>query len=113
MKRQILSARDLGLIIRAVRKSSGVRQDDLAGIVGVSKQFATDVERGKPTVQMDRAFLLLKELGLSLTIDVPESAREMLLKLELQREGDPESDSTEAPSAKAQRSQSKTGSTNR
>lgn len=50
MKHTITSAAELGMIIRAVRKSTAVRQDDLAAIVGVSRQFAVDVEG-----QADRA----------------------------------------------------------
>ena len=52
MRHPIHSVEDLGLIVRAVRKSSDVRQDDLAETVGVSKQFTANVEKGEPTVQM-------------------------------------------------------------
>jgi len=36
---------ELGLVIRAVRKSTPVQQDDLAAMVGVSRQFVIDVEK--------------------------------------------------------------------
>lgn len=82
MKHIIQSVKDLGLVIRAVRKSSGVRQDDLAGTVGVSRQFAVDVERGKPTVQFDRVLLLLKELGIELSVNVTTEASAKLQELQ-------------------------------
>ena len=82
MKHIIQSVKDLGLVIRAVRKSSGVRQDDLAGTVGVSRQFAVDVEKGKPTVQFDRVLLLLKELGIELSVNVTTEASAKLQELE-------------------------------
>lgn len=81
MRIPIETAADLGLVLRAVRKSSKVRLDDLAVIVGVSKQFASDVERGKATVQLGRTLQLLAELGVRLQVELPESAEEELVML--------------------------------
>ena len=81
MKHDIRTPADLGLIIRAVRKSSRLRQDDVAATVGVSQQFAVDVERGKPTVQLGRVLRLLDELGITLVVDLPDDASQMLAKL--------------------------------
>ena len=69
------SVLDLGLVVRAVRRSSKVRLDDLAAMAGVSKQFVSDVERGKSTVQLGLVLELLAELGIPLTLDIPEGAR--------------------------------------
>lgn len=77
----IASVADLGLAVRAVRQSSHVRLDDLAATVGLSKQFAQDVEYGKPTVQMGLVFKLLEELGIPLVLDIPESACNKLQEL--------------------------------
>lgn len=81
MKHTIHTPEDLGRIIRAVRKSTGVRQDDLAGTVRVSRQFAIDVERGKPTIQFGRMLLLLKELGIALSVEIPDEASRTLATL--------------------------------
>jgi transcriptional regulator with XRE-family HTH domain len=85
MKIPIQSVEDLGLVIRAVRKSAHVRQDDLASTVQVSKQFTADVERGKPTVQMGRVLLLLEELGIPLSVEMPETALDALQRLQAKR----------------------------
>lgn len=74
MKIPIRSPEDLGLVIRAVRKCSRVRQDDLAALARVSKQFATDVERGKPTAQIGLVLKLLAEIGIVLNAEIPDSA---------------------------------------
>jgi len=95
MKKTIASSQDLGLLIRAVRKSTKVRQDDLSAMAGVSRQFAIDVERGKPTAQFGRVLLLLKELGITLTADIPDEAAEALEKLRTNRNAD-----TPGPGAK-------------
>jgi y4mF family transcriptional regulator len=78
MKHTIQSTEELGLVIRAVRKSTQVRQDDLAAFVGVSRQFTVDVEKGKPTVQLARVLRLLKELGIELSVDIPSAASKEL-----------------------------------
>ena len=70
----ITSPSDLGLVIRATRKSLNLRVDDLAGFAGVGPVFAMDVEHGKPTVQFGRVMRLLEQLGIRLTVDMPDAA---------------------------------------
>lgn len=72
---------ELGLVVRAVRRAAGVRIDDAAATTGVSKQFATDVERGKETVQFGRVLRLLKELGVVLQADISSDAVHKLEEL--------------------------------
>src|SRR5579859_2248380 len=81
MRVPIQSAADLGLAVRAVRRHSRVRIDDLAATAGVSKQFAQDVEHGKPTVQFGRVLKVLAELGIPLELDIPEDAARALAAL--------------------------------
>lgn len=82
MKIPIHSVAELGRALRAVRRSSGVRIDDMAATAGVSKQFASDVEHGKPTVQFDRVIKLLREMGISVSIDIPSDAQDELFRLQ-------------------------------
>jgi predicted transcriptional regulator len=72
MQISIQSVPDLGLVVRSVRRTSKIRLDDLAATAGVSKQFASDVEHGKPTVQLGLVLRLLSELGVPLMLDIPE-----------------------------------------
>jgi transcriptional regulator with XRE-family HTH domain len=78
MQITIQSVPDLGLVVRSVRRTSKIRLDDLAATAGVSKQFASDVEHGKPTVQLGLVFKLLSELGVPLTLDIPENVAKEL-----------------------------------
>ena len=78
MRISVRSTADLGAAIRAVRRLSRVRIDDLAATAGVSKQFTQDVEHGKPTVQLGRVLKLLVELGIPLEIDIPDEAAQAL-----------------------------------
>ena len=81
MRIPIQTAVDLGLAVRAVRRHSRVRIDDLAATAGVSKQFTQDVEHGKPTVQFGRVLKVLVELGIPLELDIPEEAARALATL--------------------------------
>ena len=81
MKMPVPSTAELGLLIRSVRRASGVRIDDLAATAGLSKQFVQDVEHGKPTVQLALVLKLLAELGMPLTIDIPQAAAEELAEV--------------------------------
>lgn len=86
MKQAIRSLEDLGLVIRAVRKSTAVRQDDLAAAARVSRQFAVDVEKGKPTAQFGRVLQLLAELGITLSVEIPDAASKTLSTLQARRQ---------------------------
>jgi DNA-binding XRE family transcriptional regulator len=73
----IHSAEGLGQVLRAVRKDSDIRLDVLAQLVGVSKQTATNLERGQGKLSTVLAFL--RELGIEVSVDIPKSA---LLRLQ-------------------------------
>jgi transcriptional regulator with XRE-family HTH domain len=78
MKHKITSVSELGAIMRAARKSSGVRIDDLALLSRLSKQFVNDVELGKEGVQLGKVLKVLSELGVHVYVDVPSQADELL-----------------------------------
>lgn len=79
MKRiSIQSVAAFGQVVRAVRKAGGVRQDDVAGSVGVSHVYLRDLEHGKETVQMGRALQVLAELGIRMELEIPDEAFERL-----------------------------------
>ena len=58
----------LGKAIQDTRKKKKMKQSDLADITGTSVKFISDIERGKETIQMDKAFVLLRALGLKLYV---------------------------------------------
>lgn len=72
MKIPISNGRDAGRILRALRKSQGLRQDDAAGSIGVSENFLGKVERGSESVQWGKLFQVADALGAKIIIDVPD-----------------------------------------
>lgn len=82
MKFRVRSPEDLGLLLRAARKTAKVRLDDLSHTVQVSKQTTANVEKGKATVQLGTVMRLLDEMGLTLTVDLPESTLPALHRIQ-------------------------------
>ncbi len=72
MKIPIENASALGPIVRATRKAQGVRQDDMAGSIGVSENFMGKVERGDASVTWAKLFQVLDGLGIRLMADLPD-----------------------------------------
>jgi len=57
----------LGKLIKQIRKLQGIRQEDLAAIVGCQHTILGKIERGDDSVSIATVLSVLKELGLELT----------------------------------------------
>ena len=68
-----MDSNTLGQIVRNERKAQGLRQDELAAAGGVGVRFIVDLEAGKPTLQLEKALLVLRTLGCVVKIDPPAS----------------------------------------
>jgi HTH-type transcriptional regulator/antitoxin HipB len=66
MDHRIPDIKDLGKVIRDVRKQQGLTQDDLAGMTGTGRRFISDLEKGKDTAQIGKVLLVLAALGIAL-----------------------------------------------
>lgn len=64
--KEIRHVQDVGLLIRQRRKTLGLSQKDLAGLVGVGNRFIVELERGKETIEFGKALLVLKMIGIKL-----------------------------------------------
>ncbi|MEX8518974.1 MAG: transcriptional regulator [Leptothrix sp. (in: b-proteobacteria)] len=64
----VRSAADVGQIVREQRRKLSLRQIDLAGIGNTGNRLIVDIEKGKPTVQLQKVLDVLDLLGLELTI---------------------------------------------
>ncbi len=69
----IQDSKDIGALARRLRRQQGIRQDDMAAIIGASHVFLRDVEQGKGTVQLGKVLRLLDELGVRLHLEVPDA----------------------------------------
>lgn len=58
----------LGLAVRGARKTHGLTQAELAGLAGTGPRFISELERGKPGVELGKVLDVLAVLGLRLLL---------------------------------------------
>lgn len=73
MRIRIGNPQEIGRLIRAARKTAGIRQDDTAGAVGVSDVSLGHLEKGAPGARLDNVLRVLRELGIDLYAEVSEN----------------------------------------
>lgn len=56
----------LGSLIKARRKELGLNQTELADVAHVTLRLVSELERGKPTAQLDGILRVLAALGIEL-----------------------------------------------
>lgn len=66
--RVVRSAADVGQVVREQRRELSLRQIDLAGIGNTGNRLIVDIEKGKPTVQLQKVLDVLDLLGLELIV---------------------------------------------
>lgn len=64
------SVHSLATDVRRRRRNLGLRQEELADLAGTSARFISTLERGKPTVRLDKLMAVLDALGLELRAEV-------------------------------------------
>ena len=64
----IRTVSELGELVAAIRKRQGLTQQDVSGIAGLGSRFMVDLEKGKPTIQMQKSLDVLAQLGLEVVI---------------------------------------------
>ena len=64
----VTSVAALGKTIREVRKQQGLTQADISGLAAIGNRFVVDLEKGKPTIQLQKTLDVLALLGLELVI---------------------------------------------
>ena len=65
---KLVSTKDVGLLIKTTRKAQGVTQEQLAGVANTGIRFISDLENGKPTIQVNKLLNVLSALGLGMYI---------------------------------------------
>jgi len=65
---KVLETRDIGSIIKSNRNKLGLSQSKLADICGNGVRFISDLENGKPTMQIGKVIDTLHVLGFDLYV---------------------------------------------
>ena len=64
----IMDNKGFGLLIRKERKAQRLTQEQLAGLTGVGVRYVRELEAGKESCQIGRAFQVAASLGLTVSI---------------------------------------------
>ena len=70
------TAKHIGEIVRKTRKAMGVTQKDLALTSGTGLRFIIELERGKPTCQLEKTLAVLNTLGIKIDLIPPRTRTE-------------------------------------
>jgi HTH-type transcriptional regulator/antitoxin HipB len=66
-----VTAKQIGGMIKASRKSLAVTQRDLALTSGTGLRFIIELEKGKPTCQLSKVLTVLNTLGITIKLTSP------------------------------------------
>lgn len=64
----ITAVEEIGLIVRTHRKAQSATQSEFASLCGVGVRFISDLENGKPTMELGKVLHVLHCLGLEVAI---------------------------------------------
>ncbi|MES2534704.1 MAG: transcriptional regulator [Pseudomonadota bacterium] len=65
---KIRTSRELGEFIRQYRTSQKILQADIVGLANTGNRFVVDLEKGKPTLQLQKVLDVLDLLGLEVIV---------------------------------------------
>lgn len=74
LQSQLRTPADIGALIRDRRRTLQLDQADLARMIGVSRLWVNQVERGKPGASLGLVLRALDALGVRLLADTPDRA---------------------------------------
>lgn len=66
---KISDAQQIGQLVRQRRKAAGITLTEAAAVAGVGVRFLSELERGKPTLQLGLAIRVLQIFGLDLHVE--------------------------------------------
>ena len=70
---KIINSMDMGKLIRATRKKAKLTQAELAAASGIGERFIRELEKGKPSCQLEKTLLVTQMLGIKLEAQLPPS----------------------------------------
>jgi len=65
------SPKQIGELVKSIRKQMGATQKDLAMTSGTGIRFIIELEQGKPTSQIGKVLTVLNTLGVKMSLTPP------------------------------------------
>ena len=69
------SSKDIGELVRKTRKSHKITQKELAAASGTGIRFVQELEKGKPSCELEKALTVLLMLGIRVNAQLPETLK--------------------------------------
>jgi HTH-type transcriptional regulator / antitoxin HipB len=69
------NATDFGKLVLDTRKASDITQKELAAACGTGIRFIRELEKGKPTCELEKALLVATMLGIKLEAVLPKAVK--------------------------------------
>jgi len=66
------TAKQIGELVRETRRKLGATQADLALTSGTGLRFIIELEKGKPSCQLEKTLTVLQTLGIRMELRPPE-----------------------------------------
>lgn len=76
-----MDTKTIGNFVRRARKKQGLTQAEVAGYLNVGTRFLSDLENGKPTVQLEKALQVLEGIGFKVLV-VPKTNHSLIRHIE-------------------------------
>lgn len=76
-----MDTKTIGELVRKARKKQGLTQVEAAGYLNVGPRFLSDLENGKPTVQLEKAIQVIESIGFKIFI-VPKENQALVRHIE-------------------------------
>ena len=76
-----MDTKTIGDFVRKARKQQGLTQVEAAGYLNVGPRFLSDLENGKPTVQLEKAIQVIESIGLKIFI-IPKGNQTLIRYIE-------------------------------
>jgi len=73
---RIKDAKEFGKLIREARKKTRLTQAQLAAASGIGERFIRELEKGKPSCQIEKALFVAQMLGIKFEASLPLMANE-------------------------------------
>jgi y4mF family transcriptional regulator len=76
-----MDTKTIGKLVKKLRKDQGLTQSEAAGYLNVGTRFLSDLENGKPTIQIEKALHVLEGIGLKI-FAVPKANQKLIRYIE-------------------------------
>ena len=81
-----MTTKNIGMAFLAKRKELGYTQVQAAALMGTGDRFIRELEKGKPTLQIEKVLYACSMMGITFHMDISQAPSPALIKTEFENE---------------------------